>query len=580
MFVNFSMPTKDKRKLAAIMFADVVGYSRMMASNEERTLELLVDFENICSPIISENEGEIIKKVGDELFCEFSSAKQAVDSALAIQEAIQPYNDSRPKDFKLQVRIGIHVGDIVLRDGDVFGDGVNVASRIQPFASPGGICVSNAVRDALSSHPNYDIQSEGKQELKNIIEKHTLYRVKTGFEDKTIINKYKKSKKTVPVLLGIVAICIAGILFFGDSLNIWNFNQHSEEPLDSYYLHFTSTGNYIDYLYKYAQGGRKLLPFIVDSINTPISSIEDTMLYNITGDCFSYLNQQFQNKGTEIFANFKESHTSIMDNFPFPTIIDTSGGGSWYPYPIQQFSQIFNVDENNIPKVFMQILIYKTKNYNTGNEKLFKEVWWKIKREDNLSWREAQFYDNNESGYKNLIKDLKEELLADINRLRFSSNPFFEWVGEIEEILPNNKIKIKYIYESNSIKNNLLLDAQTMYSHSVDGDCKEEICIVGIKELLDDIQLGITYIEENKSTVPDSLFDEIYKLKQDFTRYEKLLDSLIQNDIHAPEHNWLSEPFYTVKVLEVFGNYAVCKLHTKNKPWAKIKVGHKLRMHK
>ena len=176
------MPSKDKRKLAAIMFADVVGYSRMMASNEERTLELLKDFENICSPIISKHDGEIIKKVGDELFCEFSSAKQAVDSALEIQEAIQPYNDSRPKDFKLQVRIGIHVGDIVLRDGDVYGDGVNVASRIQPFANPGGICISSAVKEAVSSHPNYNIISEGQQELKNILEKHTLYRVETGYE--------------------------------------------------------------------------------------------------------------------------------------------------------------------------------------------------------------------------------------------------------------------------------------------------------------------------------------------------------------------------------------------------------------
>ena len=163
--------------------------------------------------------------------------------------------------------------------------------------------------------------------------------------------------------------------------------------------------------------------------------------------------------------------------------------------------------------------------------------------------------------------------------MRFSKNPFHYWVGEIEEILPNDRINIK-LYESNSIKNNLLLDAQTMYSMSVDGDCKGGICIVGINELLDDIQLGITYIEENKSTVPDSLFEEIYKLKQDFTHYEKLLDSLIQNDIHAPEHNWNSEIFYTVKVLEVFGDNAVGKLHKKNKPWAKIKVGHKLRMHK
>ena len=93
------MSSKDKRKLAAIMFADVVGYSRMMAYNEERTLDLLKDFENICSPIISDSEGESIKKVGDELFCEFSSAKQAVDCSLKIQKTIQPYNDSRPKDF-------------------------------------------------------------------------------------------------------------------------------------------------------------------------------------------------------------------------------------------------------------------------------------------------------------------------------------------------------------------------------------------------------------------------------------------------------------------------------------------------
>ena len=381
----------------------------------------------------------------------------------------------------------------------------------------------------------------------------------------------KMEKIGIPVNILFIAV----VLVVGD---LTDNTKETKEPLDSYYLHFTSTENYIDYHYKYKQE-MGLLPFIIDSINTPISSIEDTMLYNITSDCFSYLNQQFQNKGTEIFSNFKESHSSILDNFLFPTITNTSGVGSGHPYPIQEFSQILNVDEDNIPKVFMQILIYKTKNYNTGNEKLFKEVWWKIKREDNLSWREAQFYDNNESGYKNLIKDLKEELLENINRMRFSKNPFHYWVGEIEEILPNDRINIK-LYESNSIKNNLLLDAQTMYSHSVDGACKEEICIVGIKELLDDIQLGITYIEENKSTVPDSLFDEIYKLKQDFTRYEKLLDSLIQNDIHAPEHNWLSEPFYTVKVLEVFGDYAVAKLHTKNKPWAKIKVGHKLRMHK
>ena len=176
-----------------------------------------------------------------------------------------------------------------------------------------------------------------------------------GKDEWTIIEKIG-----IPVNILFIAV----VLMVGD---LTDNTKETKEPLDSYYLHFTSTENYIDYHYKFKpQMG--LLPFIVDSIYTPIYPIEDTMLYNITSDCFSYLNQQFQNKGTEIFSNFKESHTSIMDNFPFPTIIDTSDGGNWVPYPIQQFSQIFNVDENNIPKVFMQILIYKTKNYNTGNE--------------------------------------------------------------------------------------------------------------------------------------------------------------------------------------------------------------------
>jgi hypothetical protein len=383
----------------------------------------------------------------------------------------------------------------------------------------------------------------------------------------------KMEKIGIPVNILFIAV----VLVVGD---LTDNTKETKEPLDSYYLHFTSTENYIDSLYQYNQK-LNLLPFIVDSINTPISSIEDTMLYNIKSDCFSYLNQQFQNKDTEIFFNFKESHTSIMDNFPFVTVPDSTYADPWPLYPIKQLSQILNVDEDKIPKVFMQILIYKTKNYNTGNEKLFKIVFWKIKRIGQVTYSNAQFYDNNESGYKKLIKDLNKELLEAIDRMRFSKNPFHYWVGEIEEILPNDKINIK-LYESNSIKNNLLLDAETMYSMTVDGQCDEDDHhnVVGINELLDDIQLGITYIEKNKSTVPDSLFEEIYELKQDFTDFEKLLDSLIQNDIHAPGWNWLSEPFYTVKVIEVFGDYAVGKLHTKNKPWAKIKVGHKLRMHK
>ena len=99
------MEDNSKRKLAAIMFADIVSYSRLMGSNEGEALKLLKDFENISTEIVNEYEGVIIKKNGDQVFCEFASAKNAVDGSLKLQRELSKYNDSRPKDFKLEVRI-------------------------------------------------------------------------------------------------------------------------------------------------------------------------------------------------------------------------------------------------------------------------------------------------------------------------------------------------------------------------------------------------------------------------------------------------------------------------------------------
>jgi len=554
------MPSKDKRKLAAIMFVDVVGYSRMMASNEERTLELLKDFENICSPIISKHDGKIIKKVGDELFCEFSSAKQAVDSALAIQEAIQPYNDSRPKDFKLQVRIGIHVGDIVLRDGDVFGDGVNVASRIQPFANPGGICVSNAVRDAISSHPNYNIISEGQQELKNIIEKHTLYKVETGFEIIDNINKKGLVNITNPLkwALLLFGIIITLVILFIDL---------ADEPLDSYYIHFSSSENYINNLYKN-----------IDSLSTIIYPIEDTLLDIIKKECFNYSIQQFNNKNIDIFSNFNKTHSSMLDNFPFPKAPDSTDIENGYRYyPVKEFSQILNVDVKDIPKVFIQVLVYKTKNLNTDEESLFFKSFGKIKRHGNISSWSTRWYKYDKKGQTQLIEGIKNSLYNNIDRLAFSKNAFNTWIGEIIEVFPNGDVKIK-LYDDNSIQSNLLLDAETMYCLTVNGYKKWKLD--GIKHQIYDIQLGIDYIDNNKSTIPDSLLNEYSQLKEHLFYYNNVLDSLIENNIHNPGNNWNSDKFYIIEVSEVFGKEAIGKLHSKYKPWAEIKVGHKLSIHK
>lgn len=237
------------RKLAAIMFADIVSYSRMMGENEQESLKILADFENISIPIVEKFEGVLIKKNGDQIFCQFDSAKNAVDASLKIQKELSKYNDSRPKDFKLEVRIGIHIGDVVKReDGDIHGDGVNVAARIQPLASPGGICVSGAVSDALSSHPDYDVISKGEQELKNILQKHSIFQVKTGYETIEPQN-YADSNteiKYFKYIIGIIAIIITAI-FIGYKDNWW-FKKTTELPISKIELNAEKTRIFIPYI--------------------------------------------------------------------------------------------------------------------------------------------------------------------------------------------------------------------------------------------------------------------------------------------------------------------------------------------
>jgi len=175
-------PAKMTRKLAAIMFTDIVGYSRMMGKDEEATIRLLEDYEDILSPTIDRHKGRILKKIGDGLFCEFSSAIDAVECSIEIQTLIRDYNQKKAKKNSMLVRIGIHVGDVIKKDNDLFGDGVNVAARIEPLAPPGGIYISDSVHSAISSHPRFKIKIIGLTSLKNIEKQHHLYQILTGFE--------------------------------------------------------------------------------------------------------------------------------------------------------------------------------------------------------------------------------------------------------------------------------------------------------------------------------------------------------------------------------------------------------------
>ncbi|MFC1651347.1 tetratricopeptide repeat protein [Candidatus Latescibacterota bacterium] len=164
------------RKLAAIMFTDIVGYTALMSKNEDKALRILQKNRDVVKLLVAQFNGELLKEMGDGNLCSFGSVVDAVNCALEIQNSL---NDEPA--FKL--RIGIHVGDVVVEEGgDVFGDGVNVASRIENLAEPGGICISEQVYVNIRNKPNIDAVSLGEKSLKNVSHPLKIYCLKTSAE--------------------------------------------------------------------------------------------------------------------------------------------------------------------------------------------------------------------------------------------------------------------------------------------------------------------------------------------------------------------------------------------------------------
>ena len=141
----------ETRRLAAIMFTDIVGFSRQMGADEAHTLHLLGLHNQIIHQAVAEHHGVVIKTVGDAFLVDFPSVVTAVQCAQAIQAQFRTYNAEKGKTDQIHVRIGVHSGDIVQQEGDVFGDGVNVAARLQGLAEPDTICISQKVYEEIEN---------------------------------------------------------------------------------------------------------------------------------------------------------------------------------------------------------------------------------------------------------------------------------------------------------------------------------------------------------------------------------------------------------------------------------------------
>ena len=176
--------TQSKRQLAAIMFTDMVGYSQQMQKDEGNALKLLEKQWEIVEPILNEFGGNRIKTIGDAFYTQFHSVLKALKCALEVQRVLSSYNATRHFEEHVTLRIGIHLGDIEIKDGDAYGDGVNIAARIEPLAEPGGIAITEDVHRQVVNKIEYSFKPLGKPELKNIHQRFEVYQVILPWQDR------------------------------------------------------------------------------------------------------------------------------------------------------------------------------------------------------------------------------------------------------------------------------------------------------------------------------------------------------------------------------------------------------------
>jgi class 3 adenylate cyclase len=213
------MAPRVERKLAAILAADVVGYSRLVGADEAGTIaRLRAVRKELIEPLITDYRGRVVKLMGDGALVEFASAVDAVECAVAIQSGVTEREAGEPADQRIQFRVGINVGDIIVEDGDILGDGVNVAARLEGLAEPGGICVARNAHNQVRTKLALPFEPMGAHRVKNIAEPIEVWRV--------VLDSSVSKTQARPRPLATVAIAagVAVLLALG-SIGVWWWQQ-------------------------------------------------------------------------------------------------------------------------------------------------------------------------------------------------------------------------------------------------------------------------------------------------------------------------------------------------------------------
>src|SRR3989449_3791191 len=169
-------PQRVERKLTAILSADVKGYSRLMGADEVATIRTLTAYREVMATLIQQHRGRVVDAPGDNLLAEFASVVDAVQCAVVIQTTLKAENANLPPDRRMEFRIGLNLGDVIVEGERIYGDGVNIAARLEALAEPGGICISGTVHDHVKNKLALGYEYLGEQAVKNITKPVRVWR--------------------------------------------------------------------------------------------------------------------------------------------------------------------------------------------------------------------------------------------------------------------------------------------------------------------------------------------------------------------------------------------------------------------
>lgn len=225
-----------KRKMAAIFAADVVGYSKLMASNEKLTLFRLKETRKITDKIINDLHGRIFSTAGDSIMAEFASPVDAMEAAISIQKKVSENVKKIEDDIKIIFRIGVNLGDIMIQDNNLYGDNVNIAARLESIATPGEINISEKVYQEVYNKVNISFKNLGEKKLKNINQKIKIYSSIMNKDSNTNVSRFTPSYKKYLFTGGFLVVSIVVIIYFYNQFfnNKIEYNDNSKSVLENF----------------------------------------------------------------------------------------------------------------------------------------------------------------------------------------------------------------------------------------------------------------------------------------------------------------------------------------------------------